>query len=69
MKNIYKYSNYGELVNFNTNYNELNIDSNLYINESDSYYNSFNNMRYLKKISFNDLKDYKDTVIIFHSKK
>jgi len=68
MKIIYKYNYYGELVNFNTNYNELNIDSNLYINESDSYYNSFSNMKHLKKISYNDLQKYKDTVIIYHSK-
>ena len=68
MKNIYKYNCYGELVNFNANYNELNINSNLYINESDSYYNSLNNMKHLKKISFNDLQNYDDYVIIFHSK-
>lgn len=68
MKNIYKYNYYGELVNFNTNYNELTIDSNLYINESDSYYNSLNNMKHLKKIAFNDLQKYNECVIIFHSK-
>ena len=65
---IYKYNYYGELINFNTNYNELKVDSNLYVNESSSYYNTFSNMKDLKKISFNDLKKYKNTVIIFHSK-
>lgn len=68
MKSIYKYNQYGELVNFNTNSNELNINSNLYINEADSFFNSFKNMKHLKKISFNDLQKHKDNVIIFHSK-
>ena len=68
MSVIYKYNNYGDLVNFNACFNELGSESNLYVNESDSYYNVFNNMKYLKKISYNDIKKYQDKIIIFHSK-
>ena len=68
MSIIYKYNNYGELVNFNTNHLELDENSILYINECKSYYNIFNNMKKLKKITYNDVNKYNDTVIIFHSK-
>ena len=68
MSIIYKYNNSGDLVNFNTKFHELENNSKLYVNETDSYYNVFHNMKHLKQISYNDLDQYKDTVIIYHSK-
>ena len=68
MSIIYKYNNHGDLINYNTSLIELQFDSELYINQSHSYYNVFDNMKQLKKILYNDLPNYKDTVIIYHSK-
>lgn len=67
MSVIYKYNYYGELVDFNTNFIELDKNSCLYINESELYYNTFNHMKHLKKISYDDLQNFEDKVIIYHS--
>ena len=68
MLKIYKYNKFGELINFNSCFNEITTYSKLYVNESKSYYTSIENMTDLKKISFEELHKYNDNVIIYHAK-
>lgn len=57
----------GDFVSFNTRLSELTKYSKLYVNESKTYYNSFNNMNNLKSISYEDLQNYKNKTVIYHS--
>lgn len=65
---VYKYNYIGELVSFNSSFDELTKYSKLYINKSKEFYNVFESMVNLKEIKYEDLKKYKETIIIYHSK-